>query len=595
MAVLKHPPQMKISTIHRHCIEDSLNKYFYSRNNFLSKKQRYICSRNEKKDYSSIKESLTRNLPIPIQRMVGFHRNTNDLSGTSHESEKYSLNIFNKPVRPCQLKFKNEADTRILLKNCIHTSKATTIQKTNKMCKAIEEPYYDRNFITERRAMKEFLLKPENFESLRITSRRSANESGIPLKVYWRKDVETKSINIWGSLEAIEKEKNRREKQNLQHSEFVEFYKRYFAEPEDQSKADIKSKHKHKSRMVWEPNVSKGLKSESGKCVLWAISVNSANTILKLAAWSVTGSHALFSEFIHSLADTLNQAILAYGIHSSAKKADEDYPYGYTNMQYVSSLISGVGVFCLGAGLSFYHGIDGLVSPQSIDSMAVAFTVLGISFASESITLGLAVRSIKKSASCANIGFFEYVIRGFDPCVNVVLLEDAAAVLGVILASMSMYLSLAYGSHIPDALGSIAIGSLLGAVATFMITTNSNLLIGRSIPEEKIQMINEKLEGDIMVRHILDVKGMDMGNGIIRYKAEVDIDGRELARFYLSKTNLEQMMKEVKTIENTHDMELFMLKHGENVVDCLGSEVDRIEQELKRAHPEIRHVDLEVL
>ena len=119
--------------------------------------------------------------------------------------------------------------------------------------------------------------------------------------------------------------------------------------------------------------------------------------------------------------------------------------------------------------------------------------------------------------------------------------------------------------------------------------------LGRSIPEEKIQMINEKLEGDIMVRHILDVKGMDMGNGIIRYKAEVDIDGRELARFYLSKTNLEQMMKEVKTIENTDDMELFMLKHGENVVDCLGSEVDRIEKELKRAHPEVRHVDLEVL
>jgi len=120
-------------------------------------------------------------------------------------------------------------------------------------------------------------------------------------------------------------------------------------------------------------------------------------------------------------------------------------------------------------------------------------------------------------------------------------------------------------------------------------------LTGRSIPEEKIQMINQKLEGDIMVRHILDVKGIDMGNGIIRYKAEVDVDGRELARFYLNKKDMEQMLKEVKAIDTQQHLELFMLKHGENVVDCLGEEVDRIEQELKKAHPEIRHVDLEVL
>ena len=108
-------------------------------------------------------------------------------------------------------------------------------------------------------------------------------------------------------------------------------------------------------------------------------------------------------------------------------------------------------------------------------------------------------------------------------------------------------------------------------------------------------MINTKLEGDIMVRQLLDVKGIDMGNGIIRYKAEVDVDGRELARYYLTKIDIEQMMKEVKAIETENDLELFMLKHGENVVDCLGEQVDRIEQELKKQHPEIRHVDLEVL
>ena len=89
-------------------------------------------------------------------------------------------------------------------------------------------------------------------------------------------------------------------------------------------------------------------------------------------------------------------------------------------------------------------------------------------------------------------------------------------VLGVVLAGGAMGMSLHYGSHIPDALGSIAIGGLLGGVALFMIRTNAFALVGRSIPEEKIKEINEDLEGDIMVRQIMDVKGIDMGNGIVR-------------------------------------------------------------------------------
>ena len=98
-----------------------------------------------------------------------------------------------------------------------------------------------------------------------------------------------------------------------------------------------------------------------------------------------------------------------------------------------------------------------------------------------------------------------------------------------------------------------------------------------------------------MVRQLHDVKGLDMGNGIIRYKAEFDVDGRELARYYLTKRDMVQIMKEVKAIRDEHDAEIFMLKHGENIVDCLGEQVDRIEQGLKKEFPEIRHVDLEVL
>ena len=95
-------------------------------------------------------------------------------------------------------------------------------------------------------------------------------------------------------------------------------------------------------------------------------------------------------------------------------------------------------------------------------------------------------------------------------------------------------------------------------------------------------MVLKKSRIDFLMRHF-------------RYKAEVDVDGRELARYYLSQRDIKTIMNEIKNIQNDEDLEIFMLKHGENIVDCLGEQVDRIEKELKNQHPELRHVDLEVL
>ncbi len=207
------------------------------------------------------------------------------------------------------------------------------------------------------------------------------------------------------------------------------------------------------------------MQSETGKVVLSAVAINTANTVGKLVAWIMSGSHAMFSEAIHSAADTANQLILVYGLRKSAKTADEKHPYGYSNMPYVSSLISGVGIFCMGAGLSIYHGLTGLVNPHPIESLTMAFLVLSASFVSESITLALAIKSIRESAARHDMSFLEFVVGGYDPCVNVVLLEDMAAVLGVVIAAGSMTATTVLGSHIPDAVGSLAIGGLLGSVA----------------------------------------------------------------------------------------------------------------------------------
>lgn len=303
----------------------------------------------------------------------------------------------------------------------------------------------------------------------------------------------------------------------------------------------------------------------------------------------------MFAESIHSLADTINQLILAYGIHKSTQMADSNHPYGYANMKYVSSLISGVGIFCVGTGLSFYHGIMGLMHPVPVDDFFWAFCILGGSLISEGATLLVAVNTIRHNAKQSNMSFREYVVRGEDPCVNVVLFEDAAAVLSVIVAGSCMSLATLTGSSVPDAIGSLLVGGILGVVASFIIYSNVNALVGRSIAQEHLDKMNSELESDVMIRAIHDVKGIDMGNSLVRYKAEMDFDGRELTRFYLEKQDLNLLLEEIKSFSTIDELEAFVLKHGESIVDLMGGEIDRIEMKLRKKFPEIRHCDLEIL
>uniref|UniRef100_A0A182RSS6 Proton-coupled zinc antiporter SLC30A9, mitochondrial n=1 Tax=Anopheles funestus TaxID=62324 RepID=A0A182RSS6_ANOFN len=442
----------------------------------------------------------------------------------------------------------------------------------------------ERNFITPVRAMSDFLLKPSDLEALAKTKRRSPYEQEPPITVYWRKDVEAKAIEVWGSRENLLKECLKREIEKKMHQQNIFTVKRRLR--------DYRREIGSRTNVV---DSEPGLFGKSGKVVLTAIAINATNCLFKFGAWLYTGSHSMFAETIHSLADTINQLILAYGIHKSTQIADSDHPYGYSNMKYVSSLISGVGIFCVGTGLSFYHGIMGLVDPHPIDDFFWAFFILGGSLVSEGATLLVAINSCRSGAKALGMSFRDYVARGQDPCVNVVLTEDAAAVLSVALAATCMGLSTYTGSPIPDAVGSLLVGCMLGGVASFIIYTNVAALVGRSIRQENLDKINAELESDIMIRAIHDVKGIDMGNSLVRYKAEMDFDGRELTRVYLDKQDLNLLLEEVRTFQTIDELEAFLLKHGENIVDLMGGEIDRIEMKLRKKFPEIRHCDLEIL
>ncbi|XP_048386012.1 proton-coupled zinc antiporter SLC30A9, mitochondrial isoform X2 [Stegostoma tigrinum] len=444
--------------------------------------------------------------------------------------------------------------------------------------------YTQNNFITGMRALNEFCLKPSDLEQLRKIKRRSPHDDTEAFTVYLRSDVEAKALEVHGSREALARAKKRRQNEEIAHKENL-FRNEKLMREYREFLGNTMPRSTKSTKFLQGP----------GKVVMVAICINGLNFIFKLLAWIYTGSASMFSEAIHSLADTCNQVLLAVGVSQSARTPDPGHPYGFTNMRYIASLISGVGIFMMGAGLSWYHGIIGLIHPHHIESLTWAYFILAGSLVSEGATLIVAVNELRKNARAKGITLYQYVMNGHDPTTNVVLLEDAAAVLGVLLAASCMGLTSLTGNLYYDSIGSLGVGTLLGAVSTFLIYSNTEALIGRSIKPENVQRLTELLENDPSVRAVHDVKATDMGLSTVRFKAEIDFDGRIVTRSYLEKQDIDIVLNEIQQVKTPEDLEAFMLKHGENIIDTLGAEVDRLESALKQKYPDVRHVDLEIL
>ncbi|GAB5570861.1 zinc transporter 9 isoform X2 [Prionailurus iriomotensis] len=444
--------------------------------------------------------------------------------------------------------------------------------------------YTQNNFITGVRAINEFCLKSSDLEQLRKIRRRSPHEDTESFTVYLRSDVEAKSLEVWGSPEALAREKKLRKEAEIEYRERLFRNQKILREYRD-FLGNTKPRSRTTSVFFKGP----------GKVVMVAICINGLNCFFKFLAWIYTGSASMFSEAIHSLSDTCNQeqiwenlwlaftffVLISNGVLNPIGFIFISVRYGFSNMRYIASLISGVGIFMMGAGLSWYHGIMGLLNPQPMESLLWAYCILAGSLVSEGATLLVAVNELRRSARAKGMPFYKYVMESRDPSTNVILLEDTAAVLGVIIAATCMGLTSITGNPLYDSLGSLGVGTLLGIVSAFLIYTNTEALLGRSIQPEQVQRLTELLENDPSVRAIHDVKATDLGLGKVRFKAEVDFDGRVVTRSYLEKQDFDQMLQEIQEVKTPEELETFMLKHGENIIDTLGAEVDRLEKELK--------------
>ena len=155
-----------------------------------------------------------------------------------------------------------------------------------------------------------------------------------------------------------------------------------------------------------------------------------------MAAWCASGGSSLLAEAIHSVADVGNQALLRLGIVKAAKAPTKDYPYGHLREKFIFSLISAVGIFCLGAGVSIVHGIHAIVDPAAEMQQGWGLLVLGLSTLVEGYTLLVAVRAVAVGAKAAGLKFWEYIKSGRDPVSVAIMAEDGAAVAGVMIAAL---------------------------------------------------------------------------------------------------------------------------------------------------------------
>ncbi|KAK9014099.1 hypothetical protein V6N11_005270 [Hibiscus sabdariffa] len=361
------------------------------------------------------------------------------------------------------------------------------------------------------------------------------------------------------------------------HPHFHSSYRSFFTRAKPIKKIEINDQH-------------------SQRAVTTALWCNFLVFSLKFGVWLATSSHVMLAEMVHSLADFANQALLAYGLSSSRRAPDALHPYGYSKERFVWSLISAVGIFCLGSGATIVHGVQNLWIAHPPDNIQYAALVIGGSFIIEGASLVVAIQAVKKGAAAEGMKVKDYVWRGHDPTSVAVMTEDGAAVTGLAIAAASLVAVKTTGNAIYDPIGSIIVGNLLGMVAIFLIQRNRHALIGRAIDDHDMQKVLHFLKNDPVVDALYDCKSEVIGPGFFRFKAEIDFNGVVVVQNYLNRTGREEWAKQFRESAKEKDdsaLLKIMSNYGEEVVTALGSEVDRLEKEIQELVPGIRHVDIE--
>ena len=255
----------------------------------------------------------------------------------------------------------------------------------------------------------------------------------------------------------------------------------------------------------------RGAEGESRRTILVALAANAVIAVAKLLAGLASGSAAMLAEAAHSTADTVDQLVLLASLRLGRRPADDEHQFGHGKERFFWAFVAAVWIFFAGAIFSIVQGVLALRGGHSLGNPAASFVVLAVALVAEGTSLIRAARQLQQGAARSRASFRRFVDEVRDPVPRVVLLEDAAAVAGVLVAAAGLAASAITGSEVFDALASIAVGLILAAAAVGVGTHAKALLLGEAAWPEMRELLERRIESHPEVVSVPDLRTMHVG------------------------------------------------------------------------------------
>jgi cation diffusion facilitator family transporter len=298
------------------------------------------------------------------------------------------------------------------------------------------------------------------------------------------------------------------------------------------------------------------------RAVIAALAANLGIAIAKFAAFLVTGSASMLAEAVHSVADTGNEVLLLIGAGRSRRARTTEHPFGFGRERYFYAFVVAVMLFTVGAVFSIYDGVHKILSGGELNSPYVAYAVLGVSVILESFSLRTAIHEANEVRGDRSWRQFVHLTK--TPELPVVLLEDTAALIGLVLAFLGVLLSQLTGNDKWDGVGSVAVGVLLGCAAFIVGYETKSLLIGESASEEMSARIVAALEGGPERFRLIHLRTSHLGPEALLVAAKIGVAPDQTAAVLAAGINAaEQRVRAAVPIAETIYLEPDIYHPGE--------------------------------
>ncbi|WP_216908127.1 cation diffusion facilitator family transporter [Nocardia noduli] len=245
------------------------------------------------------------------------------------------------------------------------------------------------------------------------------------------------------------------------------------------------------------------------KAIIAALTANAGIAVAKFVGAAITGSASMLAEAVHSVADTSNQGLLLFGQKRAEKEADQLHPFGYGRNRYFYSFIVALVLFTLGSIYALYEGIHKVQHHEELKSPIVAIVILVIAIGLETYSFMTAVKESRPLKGTSS--WWRFIKTSRSPELPVVLLEDTGALIGLVFALFGVGLTMLTGDPVWDAIGTLAIGALLGVIAVILIIEMQSLLIGEgATPEEDVEIRSNLVDGH-RIERVIHLKTQYLG------------------------------------------------------------------------------------